>query len=88
MVSRNAVVIGLVYALVWETTLGSWAPGVRRCTASPRGAAPPEVVRDLAGLAVVGPDGRPATLPARLTLAALDPGTNIDIAARVVSCTM
>ncbi len=29
IVARNAVVIGLMYALVWETTLGTAVPGVR-----------------------------------------------------------
>ena len=29
VVSRNAVIIGLLYALLWETVLGSYVPGVR-----------------------------------------------------------
>lgn len=29
VVTRNAVVIGLLYALVWETVLGGYVPGVR-----------------------------------------------------------
>ena len=29
IVTRNAVVIGLLYALVWETVLGGYVPGVR-----------------------------------------------------------
>jgi ABC-2 type transport system permease protein len=29
VLSRNAVTIGLLYALVWETLLGSFAPGAK-----------------------------------------------------------
>jgi len=29
VVSRNAVIIGLLYALLWETVLGGYVPGVR-----------------------------------------------------------
>ena len=29
VVTRNAVIIGLLYALLWETVLGGYVPGVR-----------------------------------------------------------
>src|SRR5450759_5988325 len=29
VVTRNAVIVGLLYALVWETLLGGYVPGVR-----------------------------------------------------------
>ncbi|NTW41702.1 MAG: ABC transporter permease, partial [Cellulomonadaceae bacterium] len=29
VVTRNAVIIGLLYALLWETVLGGYVPGIR-----------------------------------------------------------
>ena len=36
IVTRNAVVIGLLYALVWETVLGGYVPGVRNVSVRQR----------------------------------------------------
>ncbi len=42
IVSRNAVIIGLIYAIVWETVLGGYVPGIRALSVRQWALAPAE----------------------------------------------
>ncbi len=53
VVTRNAVVVGLVYALLWETTVAGWYPARRR-SASGNGRS-----RSRRGWSTIRPSPRP-----------------------------
>jgi ABC-2 type transport system permease protein len=47
ILSRNAVIVGLIYSLLWETILGGYAPGVRALSVRQWALAPAEsMLRD------------------------------------------